>query len=90
MCGNFTRLNNEKLKACIFDGPQIWQLMRHQKFCDSMDEADLDGWSSLNLEKYEHFLYSHLDQFPENLGDVNNEKGKRFNQNIKTIKGNRK
>jgi hypothetical protein len=29
------------------------------------------------------FLYSHLNKFPENLGDVNLEQGERFHQDIK-------
>jgi len=29
-----------------------------------------------------HFLYSHLDRFPENLGDRNDEQGERFHQDI--------
>ena len=32
-----------------------------------------------------HFLHSHLDFFPENLGDVSDEHGERFHQEIKTI-----
>jgi hypothetical protein len=32
-----------------------------------------------------HFLNSHLDYFPENLGDISEEHGKRFHQNIKEI-----
>ena len=32
-----------------------------------------------------HFLHSHLDRFPENLGDVSDEQGERFPQDIKTI-----
>ena len=33
-----------------------------------------------------HYLFSHLDYFPENLGDVSEEQGERFHQNIKTLK----
>jgi len=29
-----------------------------------------------------HFLYSHLDRFPENLGDLSDEQGERFHQDI--------
>jgi hypothetical protein len=29
-----------------------------------------------------HFLHSHLDFFPQNLGAVNDEHGKRFHQDI--------
>jgi len=32
-----------------------------------------------------HFLYSHLDKFPENLGDVSEEQGERFHQDIKEM-----
>ena len=40
-CKSFQSLSSEKLKACIFDGPQIEQLMRDHSFCDSMNEVDL-------------------------------------------------
>ena len=32
-----------------------------------------------------HYLFSHLDYFPENLGDVSEEQGKRFHQDIRTM-----
>lgn len=32
-----------------------------------------------------HFLHSHLDFFPENLGAVSDEHGERFHQEMKTI-----
>ena len=32
-----------------------------------------------------HYLHSHLDNFPENLGDVREEQGERFHQDIKTM-----
>lgn len=32
-----------------------------------------------------HFLHSHLDYFPENLGDVSEEQGERFHQDIKEM-----
>ena len=33
-----------------------------------------------------HFLFSHLDRFPENLGAVSDEQGERFHQDISVIK----
>ncbi|GBM06214.1 hypothetical protein AVEN_269619-1 [Araneus ventricosus] len=33
-----------------------------------------------------HFLYSHLDYFPENLGKVSEEQGERFHQDIKEMR----
>ena len=32
-----------------------------------------------------HFLFSHLDQFPENLGAVSEEQGEQFHQYIKEM-----
>ena len=32
-----------------------------------------------------HFLFSHLDRFPENCVDVSDEQGERFRQNIKLM-----
>ena len=39
----------------------------------------------INMSIKVHFLHSHLDWFAENLGDVSDEQGKRFHQNIKTM-----
>ena len=107
ICKSFPSLSNEKLKTGIFDGPQVRQLMRDQKNCDSMNEVELATWLSfvevvknflgnyradnykdavnnmlgyfrilgMNLSIKVHFLYSHLDQFLENLRDVINEQG---------------
>jgi len=38
-----------------------------------------------NMSIKMHFLYSHLDKFPENLGDVSEEQGERFHQDIKEM-----
>jgi len=32
-----------------------------------------------------HFLFSHIENFPENLGDVSDEQGERFHQDIKIM-----
>ena len=32
-----------------------------------------------------HCLHSHLDRFPENLGDFSEEQGERFHQDIKVM-----
>ena len=32
-----------------------------------------------------HFLHSHLNRFPENLGDVSDEQGERLHQDIKVM-----
>lgn len=32
-----------------------------------------------------HFLHSHLDRFPDNLGDYSEEQGERFHQDIRIM-----
>ena len=36
----------EKLKAGIFDGPQIRQLFRDPEFENSMNEVELEAWKA--------------------------------------------
>ena len=33
-----------------------------------------------------HYLFSHIDQFPENLGAMSDKQGERFHQDIKEMK----
>ncbi|GFY04993.1 uncharacterized protein TNCV_561251 [Trichonephila clavipes] len=40
---------------------------------------------SCNMSVKVHFLHSHLDYFPENLGAVSEEQGERFHQDIKEM-----
>ena len=55
ICKSFPCLSNEKLKSGIFDGPQIQQLMRDQKFSDSINEVELVAWLSF-VEVDKNFL----------------------------------
>ena len=38
-----------------------------------------------NMNIKVHFLFSHLDQFPDNLGDHSDEQGERFHQDLKVM-----
>ena len=38
-----------------------------------------------NMSVKVHYLHSHLDLFPENVGELSEEQGERFHQDIKTI-----
>ena len=38
-----------------------------------------------NMSIKVHYLHSHLDYFPENLGDLSEEQGERFHQDIKVM-----
>ncbi|KAK5649680.1 hypothetical protein RI129_000709 [Pyrocoelia pectoralis] len=113
----FPGISTEKLKAGIFDGPQIRQLIKDPQFTASMNEIESNAWCSFvtvvqnflgnhkaknyielvenmlsnfnilgcNMSIKVHYLYSHLDRFPENLGDLSEEQGERFHQDIKTM-----
>jgi hypothetical protein len=107
----------EKLKAGIFDGPQIRKLINETHFLAAIKEIVSCGWPSfvlvvknlhgnkkadnytqlvddmlfhLNRLGYNksvkiHYVHSHLDRFPEYLGDLSEEQGERFHQDIKTM-----
>ena len=113
----FPSVSEEKIKAGIFDGPQIRKLIKDPNFVLSMNDVDANAWKAFvsavihflgnrrqddyitlvdnliksfhalgcNMSIKLHFLHSHLDRFPENLGDVSDEQGERFHQDIKTI-----
>ena len=40
---------------------------------------------NINMSIKIHYLFSHLETFPENLGAVSDEQGKRFHQDIKIM-----
>lgn len=40
---------------------------------------------NFNMSIKVHFLFSHLDKFPEGLGDVSDKQGERFRQDIKVM-----
>ena len=102
----------EKMKAGIFDGLQIRQLIRDPEFENSMNEVELEAWKAFvlvvknflgNSRNYAelvnnmltafrnlgcnkmHYLFSHMDRFPENLGLMSDERGKRFHQDLKEM-----
>ena len=113
----FPSLSFEKIKAGVFDGPQIRQLIRDQHFIGTMTELEKNAWLSFKaivtdflgntraenyteivqklLDSYKtlgcnmsikvHFLHSHLDKFPENLGAISDEQGERFHQDLKVM-----
>ena len=46
ICQTFPGLSNEKLKAGIFDGPQIRKLIRDENFINVMNPAESSTWSA--------------------------------------------
>ncbi|KAK4871977.1 hypothetical protein RN001_016101 [Aquatica leii] len=113
----FSGISTEKLKAGIFDDPQIMQLIKDPQFTASMNEIESNAWCSFvqvvqnflrnykaknyielvenmlsnfnilgcNMSIKVYYLYNHLDRFQKNLGDLSEEQGERFHQDIKTM-----
>lgn len=113
----FHNLSTEKLKAGIFDGPQIRRLIKDENFDSYMTDIEKNAWNEFvwtvqnflgnkkdenfaehielmlshfqqlgcNMSIKVHFLHSHLHRFPENLGDLSEEQGERFHQDIRTM-----
>ena len=112
----------KKLKAGIFDGPQIRKLIQDQAFTSYMTAVECAIWCSyvsvggkflrntkasnyrhlvdLILRNFQalgarrsiklHYLLSHLNYFPKNLGDVSEEQGgvpPRYQDNVRKIPG---
>ena len=44
ICQKFPALSNEKLKAGIFDGPKIRQLMKDKIFIENINQDEKEGW----------------------------------------------
>ena len=54
----FPRVSREKLKAGVFDGPQIRELMKDTRFDDSLKPSELSAWLALK-SVIENFLGNH-------------------------------
>ena len=49
LCRTFPGVTIEKLRAAVFYGPQIRQLIRDRNFEESMNRTELEAWSSFVL-----------------------------------------
>ena len=101
ICQKFFFLCYEKIKASVFDGPKIGQLLKDKEFIETMNPEKKNGWIAFsqvvnnflgaipnlqntkknvktlldnfhklgcNMSVKVHFLHSHLEYFPKNLG----------------------
>lgn len=75
-------LTTDKLKAGIFDGPEIRPLVNDEKFVETMNEIEPNTLESLalvlkHLAKHMSvkldYLSSHLDHFSDNFGYFSDE-----------------
>ena len=113
----FAAVSDAKVKAGVFTGPQIRDVIKDVQFETTLNELEQNAWASFKLvvanflgnkkaDNYVelvndllgnyhamgcsmslklYFLHSHLDFFPQNLGDVSDEHGERFHQDILTM-----
>jgi hypothetical protein len=114
LADKFPHISEAKLKAGIFIGPQIRQLLKDTEFAAKMASVELSAWNGFRsvvenflgnhksddyehllatmIQSFEalgcrmsvkiHFLHSHMDYFPSNLGAFSEEQGERFHQDI--------
>ena len=115
LCRAFPQLTIEKLKASIFDGPQIRQLMKDTEFQNSVNTLECAAWKSFMqvvnnflgntkatnharltssmIKAFQklgclmsikmHFLFSHMEKFPENIEAMSFEQGERFQKDMR-------
>ena len=55
LCASFPELSEEKLKAGVFDGPQIRKMIRDKEFTHSMTRTEKRAWLSF-VHVVEKFL----------------------------------
>ena len=46
LCKKFPAITEEKLKAGVFDGPQIRRLLNDPAFISTMQSGELDAWNA--------------------------------------------
>ena len=117
LCSAFPGMSMEKIKAGIFNGTQIRQLIKDLQFARHMTEHESAAWTTFvliiknflgnykasnyvelvtnmlssfkdlgcNMSIKVHYLHSHLDHFSKNLGDLSEEHGERFHQDIRVM-----
>ena len=60
---------------------------RHDQYADIVDRVMKAYEQYLKVHLKMHFLHSHLDFFPPNLGEVRDEQEERFHQDISVLEG---
>lgn len=84
-----TKMNFEEKEAWVSFKKVVKNFLGNKKSSDYVQlvENMLENFRKLgcNMSLKVHFLKSHLDFFPENLGDLSEEQGERFHQDIKAM-----
>ena len=84
-----TEMNEIELASLLSFVEVVQSFLGNRKADNNKDIVQklLDNFQTLgiNMSIKVHFFHSHLDRFPENLGDVSEEQGERFHQDIKVM-----
>ena len=84
-----TKMNFEENEAWVSFKKFVNNFLANKKSSDYVQLVQnmLDNFRKLgcNMSLKVHFLKSHLDFFPENLGDFSKEHGESFHQDIKAM-----
>jgi hypothetical protein len=70
LCRKFPELSIDKLKAGIFDGPQIRKLINDPNFIDSMNKTESTAWSSFVLVVQNFLGNFKADNYSELVGNM--------------------
>ncbi|KAL4113048.1 hypothetical protein QTP88_016749 [Uroleucon formosanum] len=97
ICGDLKIIDNAFLNSMTTIEKNAWISFKEviNNFFGNIKSENYETIVNSMLENYRilgcsmsikmHFLYSHLDKFPENLGDVSEEQSERFHQDIKEM-----
>jgi|SRR6218665_562546 len=83
-----TTMNAAKARAWNTFSDVVLNFLGNRKACNCqqiVEELPLSLQSRGCSMSIKFTLHSHLDEFPENLGDVNQEQGECFHQDIKVM-----
>ena len=75
---------NQKFEAVLSDKEKgTWQYFENANFSELLQDR-MDSYEQLgcNMSLKMHFLFLNLDLFPLNCGDVSDEQGERFHQDV--------
>ena len=70
ICNFFPGMSNEKLKAGVFDGPQIRKIMRDPGFVESMTVVESAAWISFSMVLKNVFGNTKADNYEELVEDM--------------------
>lgn len=83
---NMTRIESNAWKSFVLVIQNFLGNHKSQNYV-ILVETMLQNFNKLgcNMSIKVHYLHSHIDHFPDNLGDLSEEQGERFHQDIKVM-----